>query len=597
VEKATEARVREPPVQDDRPAVRAAPWTLLAPGLISALPRFSDERRSEVVLGLQRQIGNRSVTRLLEDSDPPPREPVAEPAPEVALAPFTFDAEKFGEDLDALFQRYRIKVHTRAIKALTDVLAPAAERGSVHELWTPLTRLILTADLKAKGVDRLPAELRTPDTIRALAAVEDGERSKVVHELFGVLLAIRDRDAGAEGASSPEAEWAELEPIQKFFGDGKLADYLTVRTNLLGAFGALGDGTAAALKRIRHFYTSEMEDAHLLGASYPVHKTMAKALAQAERKFKAMTRGTPTADFKLSYFGGLNIRPNVNDPSQLSEHAVGAAVDLDAPMNPNERGFPFDLIEDVTGDDLRAGATGKGVDLYNVTASGKRPERLIGYKEALKETSRIKQISDKFREAFQTEDKLAKQMLEIAKRKGAPTVAAKELLDAAILAATEPDAGWAPPAPERAGVPARKAPAPKPAPHHERLAEVTFPRDQVDWVAKRDVIAETVKLLADMYVVFASTVAREDPKRGLASKRPQPRAKGDPENRARVDVKAVDPDLAQLAMHGFMNVPAELAAALVASDGGNLRWLGAGASGTRDYMHFELRAPPKPPVK
>ena len=47
-------------------------------------------------------------------------------------------------------------------------------------------------------------------------------------------------------------------------------------------------------------------------------------------------------------------------------------------------------------------------------------------------------------------------------------------------------------------------------------------------------------------------------------------------------------------MHGFMNVPPELAAALIAPDGGNLRWLGAGASGTRDYMHFELRRPPRP---
>jgi hypothetical protein len=45
--------------------------------------------------------------------------------------------------------------------------------------------------------------------------------------------------------------------------------------------------------------------------------------------------------------------------------------------------------------------------------------------------------------------------------------------------------------------------------------------------------------------------------------------------------------------HGFFNLPPELVAALVADDGGGLRWLGSHA-GTKDYMHFELRD--KPPL-
>lgn len=592
MEKANDAPVPEvAPVQAERTVSPLAAGVPAAPGLASALPRMSADRRGAVVRNLQRQIGNQAVSRLLEDAEPPPKEPAPEPT-ETVLSPFTFDAEKFADDLEAFFQRYRIRVHTRAIRALMAVLQPAAERGSVHELWTPLTRLILTADPRAQGVERLPAELRTVDVAQSLEAVETQLRPAVVEEMFARLLAIRDQSPGADGAGSPEAEWAQLEPIQRYFGGGQLADYLAVRMNVLGAFGALDGGTAAALARMKRFYTTEMQSGRLLGQAFPVHKTMAAALEKAEEKFKAMTRGTPTADFKLTYFGGLNIRPNANNPSQLSEHSVGAAVDLDAPMNPNERGFPFDLVEDVTGEDLRA-----GVDLYNVRARGKQPERLISYKEALKEAKRIKDISDEFRDAFQTEDELAEQMLEIAQRRGKPSVGAKELLEAAIYAATEPDPAWAPPAPEPIGKPARKPRPPKPAPYHEALARLVFPPHEVDWTAQRELIGETVELLADMYNVFGRTIVRDDPKRGSASKRPHVRAADDPENRARVDPKGVDPDLEHLAMHGFMNIPPELAAALVASDGGNLAWLGAGASGTRDYMHFELRNPPKPPVK
>jgi hypothetical protein len=44
---------------------------------------------------------------------------------------------------------------------------------------------------------------------------------------------------------------------------------------------------------------------------------------------------------------------------------------------------------------------------------------------------------------------------------------------------------------------------------------------------------------------------------------------------------------------GFFNLPPEIAAALVASDGGSLNWLGA-ALATKDYMHFDLRPANQP---
>ena len=197
------------------------------------------------------------------------------------------------------------------------------------------------------------------------------------------MLAVRDSTPAAEGGGGREgapstaaAEWEQLKPVQKYFPNKKLEDYVLVRTNLLGAFGALQGGSAGALQRILAFYTGEIKIGKLAEKEYPVHEHMATALAAADTLFKAKSKGTKSEGFKLTHFGGLVIRPNANNPAVLSEHSLGAAIDLDAELNPNERGFPFELIEDVTGDDLRAGASGTGVDLYNVTASGSCPERV-----------------------------------------------------------------------------------------------------------------------------------------------------------------------------------------------------------------------------
>lgn len=50
---------------------------------------------------------------------------------------------------------------------------------------------------------------------------------------------------------------------------------------------------------------------------------------------------------------------------------------------------------------------------------------------------------------------------------------------------------------------------------------------------------------------------------------------------------------ASVARFGFFNLAPQAAAGLAASDGGGLRWLG-GATGTKDYMHFELAAADQP---
>ena len=52
---------------------------------------------------------------------------------------------------------------------------------------------------------------------------------------------------------------------------------------------------------------------------------------------------------------------------------------------------------------------------------------------------------------------------------------------------------------------------------------------------------------------------------------------------------------ASIAAFGFVNLPPELIAAMIATDGGGLNWLGS-SRGTKDFMHFELRTGDKPPM-
>ena len=53
---------------------------------------------------------------------------------------------------------------------------------------------------------------------------------------------------------------------------------------------------------------------------------------------------------------------------------------------------------------------------------------------------------------------------------------------------------------------------------------------------------------------------------------------------------------ASVAAFGFINLPPELIAGLVASDGGDLTWLGS-TRGTKDFMHFELRPADRPSLR
>jgi hypothetical protein len=55
---------------------------------------------------------------------------------------------------------------------------------------------------------------------------------------------------------------------------------------------------------------------------------------------------------------------------------------------------------------------------------------------------------------------------------------------------------------------------------------------------------------------------------------------------------ASEGDPGTVAVHGFMNMPSRLAAAMTGSDGGDLDWLGS--SGVHDVMHFQLKPGARP---
>ena len=463
-----EPPISEPARAPEQDAAHAGPATFTpthagvvsSPGLVAALPSFSDERRSAIVLDLQQRIGNRAVTRLIEDQEPPVRDEVEEVEPAPPLAP-GFDPDALADAVAKTIEAYRNRVNTAATALLERVLVPAARNNTVHDVWGPAALVVLNARLPAdRSVRaRVPPALAAPEALSAFGKVLPEDRRDLVDALFSTLQGIRDRAVDpAADASTAEAEWQQLQPVKNAFPKEGFDAYKLVRSNLLAAFGALDGGTAGALRRILDFYSAaNMVSVELCGKTAIVHTRMATQIEAARTKFGKVPKSPAVASFQLREFGGLAIRPNKNNPDLLSEHAVGAAVDLDATWDPNEQDFPFDFIEDVTGEDLRAGATGKGVDLYNVTAAPGRPERKVPYKEGLSEADRFKEISEEFSGAFQSEAALGAQFVEIAGRHGSPAADAQSLLDAVIYAATEPGVRWspatAPPQGGRAGKP------------------------------------------------------------------------------------------------------------------------------------------------
>ena len=355
------------------------------------------------------------------------------------------------------------------------------------------------------------------------------------------------------------AEWKTLAPIHSYFDTPTPEYYGTVRSALMAAFGADRDGTAVALQRILTYYRDQIVRATFQGFRIPVHRDLAAALSLAE---KVMAQSYP-----LDSVGGLNIRFNTNNPSVLSDHSYGSAVDINGTTSPNVKDIGLgsrraELIEAITGVDPSRDVEGRPMTTDPRT-----------FDEMLEEADRLSVASEQLSAAFADEESLVATAYRIAGDRGDPT-GGPEQLSPLMFAAAGEEGRW------------RWEPYPTPAPakprtdaNRQALATFVFPTDtgESSRIWDESLVTSTVDLLALMARIFRETFTptRKDPNR-------------------RVSPTARSPSDAQLALHGFLSVPPEMVAALSGSDAGNLRWLAmmGGRAGTKDYMHFELRQRP-----
>jgi hypothetical protein len=547
------------------------------------------------VIALQRAAGNRATAKLLTRLRHAPRSqvarlPVLDPPgpllPGAFRSPLLMPPDLMPRPVDT------------AMMALLDALEPLRGRPELDDAWDRVISQVKSPRTRKKPPAGAPAGLYDARTVESLAALTPGpsesaktraekwrdqqliaavafeRKQEVINRVFDVMLVERELALGnPPPVLDLEAEWGILCPVHDCFNEPSVEYYATVRRALLREFGALRDGTQAALKRILTYYR-ELEDTTLLGRKvHNVHRDMVMALSRAQ----GLLGFSPAP--QIGNVGGANIRTNANDAYRLSEHSFGAAIDIDGATSPNIPGFPFDFVADVTGVDARLGRAGKPFE-HNLMEDDDGRQRSFAEIEA--EAERLKAASDTLQAAFADESGLADALYSIALRRGARVEPGQRgsLLDAAVAAAQERT---------RAGKPIEWAydqigptDPRSPSAARQALAQMLFPRDvEVTWEPGN--VHDTVELLSQMASTFEDTYVHDAKGRRKRTKA------GD---LVRVPATARSPSLAQIAYHGFMSVPPVVVAALSSREGGNLRWLG-GTPGTRDFMHFELKDRPR----
>lgn len=404
------------------------------------------------------------------------------------------------------------------------ITARITDREALIWLWPQLEKQLMAYDghlqttlfpgFEAPAVTALPQALNR----RELAAT-----------LRLALLTALDRINPLEAASSASAadilaEWNKLSAfVRNNISDG-FSGFQNIRTRLYAKFGAPSD-PAKAIDRVNAYY-KQMLGAGFPRASFksPVHPALKTRLANTVALLTA--KKALTALDQIKSVGGFNIRPNVNSPTQLSNHSFGWAVDIDPAINPNVKKtvLPLTIIAAFT-----------GVDLYGAESA----TLLAGdpYDTLLPAAIVLSKANAAVVAAFANADGLKVAMGNAIKRLSGVTLPAAKLTTAHQLATA---------------VPAKQT----------DLATLLQGAGATPAKAK-----STAKLLAD-----AADLSRRAAKVGSP--------------------KIIGTD-ASVARFGFFNLAPQAAAGLAASDGGGLRWLG-GATGTKDYMHFELAAANQP---
>lgn len=336
--------------------------------------------------------------------------------------------------------------------------------------------------------------------------------------------------------------------------ESKFVGFVVTRSLLISTFGTWKTANGYYDTLVAADFPSAVGSGHNL----LVHPNLKVKLDKAKEVLKK--KGETAA----GSVGGFNIRENRNDTSKLSLHSFGWAIDIDATMNPNieSSAFPKTLVEGITGTDVYG-----GVDATTARGTGTSDDKLAS-------AQALKTASDTFKAAFQSEaafktamatylTKTTKatltdeQLTELVTELEAQRVKASKKRDLSAIATYIND---------RIPKPTTTTPATTPVPATTTPATTT--------PAKPTVSAEATaaaKFVFSAYELYKATYT-------TGSKR----------------VAASTGGTAAIAMHGFINLAPELIAALTGSDGGNLKWLGAVASGTKDFMHFELQTADQP---
>jgi hypothetical protein len=295
--------------------------------------------------------------------------------------------------------------------------------------------------------------------------------------------------------------------------------------------------------------------------------------------------------------GSLEVRANTTQPTELSKHALGLAIDINAESNPHFlrhphmfATFPAELIEELSGQSLRQDLRNVYVAIHHEEpkkrGESKKPGRpkIPTMQEVSTSIDNVLIANQVFQSqamiVFKDENSLKNRLLKYLREHGDIDFVkdTTTLIDLFKIRAEEVQALQK----------AQKVNDKKDAENKMNKTEesirsvvssikVNLRQSKEQSSAQFAQQAEDVgNVLLQASDVFAYT-------RNAQGQFINPKA--DEETSATKQNIESTPAIA--AMHGFFDLRAELVAALVDWSGGGLNWLGA-STGTKDFMHFEV---------